>query len=471
MLEKVRKYIELHHMINVGERIVMGISGGADSVALFLILNELKGEYDLELFVVHINHGIRKEANGDADYVAALCKQYQVPFYLYEADVKSLAREQGKSEEEMGREYRYQCFYEIMEKEHADKLAVAHHMGDRAETVLFHLVRGTDLSGAIGIRPVNDKIIRPLLECQKEELTGWLEERQIMWKEDITNGDNSYTRNKIRNQVLPLLTEVNGQAVKHIAEYADCMTEYEAFFQKAVQQYIEEQVVFKEERSSCHTNVITLLSQEKILGAAVLYEMLTKTAGQKKDISKDHILSIYALLGKQSGKRVDLPYQVEAKISYEKLIIRKCSKQEDFFSWKREVPLEELRRKKEQITLNLPYSGRLTVKIYPNDNQICKNNYTKYFDCDKIKDTLFLRTVESADYMVINEHGNRKKLSRYFIDERIPSAMRRTKIVAAIGNEVLWVLGNRRCENYKIDENTKYILALTYEGEKNDISY
>lgn len=459
MLKKVREYVEFHHMIERGDRIVIGLSGGADSVALFLLLNELKDEYKLKLFAAHINHGIRAEAECDAAYARTLCEQFQVPFYLFEADIPSMAKMQGKSEEEMGRDYRYQCFYEILEKEQANKIAVAHHMDDRAETVLFHLSRGTDLSGMSGIRPINGKIIRPLLNCRKEELVAFLTEQNVEWKEDVTNQDNDYSRNKIRNQVLPQLLEVNEQAVKHITEFADHAAEYEAFFQKVVAKYMDENVVH--EKECAKTEIEKLLTQDRILATAVIYKMMVGVCGAKKDIVREHILSVYDLLGKQTGKRVDLPYRMEAEISYGKLIIRKCLQNKPLF-WKKEIALEDI---KNGMVIDLPFGGRLTLEIRESMPDLCRNHYTNAFDCATIEDTLCLRTAETTDYLVINENGSRKKLSRHFIDEKVPAEERKKKLVAAIGHEVLWVIGGRRCENYKINENTKSVLILTYGGE------
>lgn len=471
MLNRVRKYMELHHMIDVGDRIVVGLSGGADSVALFLLLNELKEEWKLELFAVHINHGIREEASCDADYAKALCEQFHVPFYLYEKDIKATAKLQGKSEEEAGRDYRYQCFFEVMDKEQADKIAVAHHMDDRAETVLFHLARGTDLSGMAGIRPINGNIIRPLLNCRKEELIAWLTEKNIEWKEDVTNQDNIYSRNKLRNQVLPLLTDINEQAVKHITEFADSISEYETFFHNVSSKYIDKNVTFS--KDCAWTPIDNLSSQEKILSMTVIYEMMAYVCAEKRNLSREHILSVYELLGKQTGKKVDLPYQMQAEISYERLVIRKCfPKEEDIFEWRKEVSLKELKKDKEkQYQIELPFGGSMTVEIRSNTKEFNKNNYTKFFDCDKIGDTLCLRTIEQEDYLIINENGNRKKLSRYLIDQKIPSIERKKKLVVAIDHEVLWMIGARRCENYKVNDNTESVLVLTYGGKDDEISY
>ena len=286
MLDKVREDIINYHMLEKGDRVVLGVSGGADSVSLFLALNELKNELGIQMVVVHVNHGIRgSEAAEDAKYVEQLCQKYEIPFYLFEEDIPAFAKKEKMTEEEAGRVYRYRCFWEVVEKEKADKLAVAHHMGDQAETVLFHLVRGTDLAGVTGMKPINGKIIRPLLSCRKEEIPAWLEEKGIAWREDQTNTDNHYTRNKLRNQVLPLLQEINEGSIGHICAFARQMSAYEKFFQQEVEKYVSQWVEFftegDDEKRVGKTNRENLFNQELVLGKAVIYRYCASKAERK----------------------------------------------------------------------------------------------------------------------------------------------------------------------------------------------
>lgn len=482
MLQKVKKYIQSSCMIENGDGIVVGVSGGVDSVALLLVLQEMKKEWDLQLYAVHINHGIRPEASGDAEYVKSLCGQLTVPFYLFEADIPAMAQEQGATEEEMGRIYRYQCFRSVMEQVGAKKIAVAHHMDDQAETLLFHLARGSRLAGVEGMHPMTaNGIIRPLLVCRKTELVDWLTERSVSWKEDVTNTDNAYARNKIRNRVLPVLEEVNARAVVHMTEFAEEMAAYRTYFQKAVDIYVGDHVCFKKNGElECDRN--HLLQQELILIKAVIYEMLTAVSGQKKDIGNVHVQAVYELLLKQSGRKLSLPYGVKAEISYEKLIIRKSLEETDNVMEKiclYEVAFFPLACAKDGgCEFELPGMGILHVSVFERNNCLqkdwnvlveearnSKNNYTKYFECDTIKDTLCIRFPRQEDYLIISEMGSRKKLSRYFIDEKIPAGQRNHIFVLAEKENVLWVLGKRRCEKYKVTAQSNIIMKVTYKGE------
>lgn len=511
MDRKVQRYIRENGMLKKGDKLVLGVSGGADSVCLLMLLKDLQEEYGLSLYVVHVNHGIRTDAGKDADYVRKLCEAYEVPFYLFEEDIPRQSREWGMSEEETGRKIRYRCFWQVAQKTGADKIATAHHLGDQAETVLFHLIRGTDLSGMAGIRPVTEWedetkptaeaegkkiVIRPLLCVTKDEIMEYLKKQSISWQEDITNQDIVYMRNKLRNQILPQLFEINERAVEHIAQFAQCAREQQAFFDKTVQRYLAEYVtkyegaehgkdksgaVFYQENKVADymTNRKQLLSQEPLLSKAVIYEMLIGVCGSRQNLTKKHVAAVYGLLNGQSGQKIDLPYGTEAKISYENLIIRKCSKvdNEPVF-YKQRIAIGK------DMSISLPDGRVLVVKSVKRENVSekewenlrnkavnQKNNYTKLFDCDTIKDTLYARKPEKEDYFIINEAGNRKRLSRYFIDCKIPEEVRRESIVVAMDHEVLWLVCGRRCENHKIKDSTKQILVISYEGENNGESY
>lgn len=496
MLRKIKRFIEENSMIERGEKLVLGVSGGADSVCLLLLLKCLQNEYNLKLYVVHINHGIRAEAALDADYVKKLCEEYGVPFYLFEENIPAMSKKMGMSEEEAGRTFRYKAFLEVGDKVGACKIVTAHHLADQAETVLFHLIRGTNLAGMAGIRPVSEwrqdgttdseksgriKLIRPLLCVTKEEIIDYLHSENVSWREDATNQDDAYMRNRLRNRILPMLCEINDGALEHIAEFARCAAKHQAYFDKAVQKYMTEHVRNSQESGEeiCMTNREQLLVQDEVLAKAVIYEMIAGVCGGKKDLTKEHVQAVFDLAGRQSGRRITLPYGIEAKNRYESLIIRKCSKVKEEFVW---TPQQIDIGKK--MNISLPDEKVLTIAtIYKNDvsqkewenlqNKAVnsKNIYTKLFDCGTINDTLYVRKPESEDYFVMNEKGNRKKLSRYFIDRKIPEEVRRNSIVVARGHEVLWLIGERRCENYKIQDDTEQIIMISCEGENDGQAY
>ena len=202
MREKVRAFMEQYHMVMAGERVLLGLSGGADSVCLFHLLRELQEPLGFSLLAVHVNHNLRgAEAGRDAAFAENLCREYDVPFYLYSCPVEKIAKEKHLSTEEAGRVARQEVFAACAKEQGAVKIALAHHQDDVAETMLHHLARGTSLAGLASLRPVRGNVIRPLLCVGRKEIRQELESRKCSWCEDSTNAEDAYTRNGIRHHV------------------------------------------------------------------------------------------------------------------------------------------------------------------------------------------------------------------------------------------------------------------------------
>lgn len=488
MINKVRKYIFENHMLDKGDRIVLGVSGGADSVALLMTLCVLQKEWELDLNVIHVHHGIRTEADEDVVFVEQLCRSLGVACHVFYEDVPALAAQQKMSEEEMGRKCRYMHFTEVARETGSTKIAVAHHMDDQAETVLFHLSRGTDLAGMRGMLPVSMMeqeeeitLIRPLLCCRKEEITTYLTTQQVTWREDVTNQKNQYARNRIRNLVIPQLTTVNERAVSHIANFAAQAAAYEKFFDNQVKRYVEEHVRMEDE-SRIYIDRNRLSEEEPVFIQGILYELLCQISGRKKDITAVHVQAVYDLLKKQSGRAVSLPYGMEAKVSYENLIIGKCSVKREWedevyavWNW-RELIEQEYRVEAGKGILSAKVTDFAKLdphkrEIFLNNIRNSKNNYTKYFGCDTIKNTLCIRKPKPDDYLIVDRAGNHKRLSRYFIDAKIPMEDRTDWPLVTEEDSVLWVIGRRRAEVFPVCMDTQYILELRYEGVSDELSY
>ena len=240
MISKVFAFMEEYRMIEEGDLVVVGVSGGADSLCLLMMLLEYRKIKKFFPAVVHVNHGLRKEAYEEAEYVKNICDEKGIPFYLVEEDVKKTVKEKKVSEEEAGRMIRYRAFEEALQyfdrKEIREKkIAVAHHGQDQAETLLFHLFRGTGIYGMAGIMPKREQIIRPLLCLQREEIEAYLRQRKIQWCNDKTNEEDHYTRNKIRHHILSYAAEhINIRSAEHVAKAAMQMVE--------LREYLEEEV-------------------------------------------------------------------------------------------------------------------------------------------------------------------------------------------------------------------------------------
>lgn len=460
MLYKVIAYVKENQLIEKKDRIVVGVSGGADSVCLFSVLLELQREYELELFVVHIHHGIRgEEADRDEAFVRKLAEQKEVPYFPVWREVPALAGEWGMTEEEAGRRARYEAFSDVLERVGGNKIAVAHNRNDCAETVLFQLLRGSGLKGLCGIPPKREQIIRPLLCVEREEIEAYLKERGQKFCTDRTNLEFAYTRNKIRLSLLPAAEkEINQRAVEHIARTAELLREVEAYVRKNAQLFYDEIVI--EKNGQYFMRIAKLEEQDIVIQRELIKLVLYKSAGGAKDIEAKHIESVRLLMKNQSGKRVNLPYRIVVWREYEFLVfaVRKDGQGK---AMKKEGYCYELIPDR---TYRIEEAGwEVCLELLEKSKkcgEIPQNTCVKWFDYDKIENGIRLRSRRNGDYLQINAGGGRKKLKDYFIDKKIPREERENIALLADGSHIVWILGDRISERYKLTEATQRILKV-----------
>ena len=322
MLDKVRELITKENLIKYGDHIVIGLSGGADSVCLFRVLVSLREEYNLTLYAVHVNHGIRgKEADDDEAFSAALAESFGVEFRSFHYPVKELAVQWKMTEEEAGRTVRYRVFEEMKREKNADSIAVAHHQNDQAETVLFRMCRGTGMRGMRGILAKRDDIIRPLLCVSRDEIEDYLEDISQEYCSDHTNEDTDYNRNRIRNLILPELENINDRVVEHIYEMTVQVKDIYEWFESECDRYFDQYV--EEEENGLRIKAESLLELPKPVKSEIIRKMIGSLTRSLKDIENRHITGIYDLTGMESGKSIRLPYELGACREYEYIRIYK----------------------------------------------------------------------------------------------------------------------------------------------------
>ena len=480
--------IQEYEMIKKNERIVIGTSGGADSVCLLFLMKKLSDETGLDITAVHVNHMIRgKEAWRDENFVKELCRQLKVRCVTVKADVPYIARQRGIGLEEAGRIVRYRAFEMTLERlcksgpYTGGKAAVAHHRDDNVETVLHNMIRGTDIKGLTGIHPVSERgkltIIRPLLGVGKEEIREFLDMNGLPCVEDSTNVQEDYTRNRIRNSVIPIMNEINVKASDHINDLSRMLLKVSEFYDKNVEYAMETVVDMRDEAPAI--NVEKLIFLDKALRSGVVYNTIGAVAGTKKDIGRVHVEGVLSLAEKQTGRRMELPYGLEAVRSYSNIIIRKINTGPSYdradiegapimgLDAQFSISLKSIEEGKKVFTL--ADGSRLSFEITPvndfnRDMLTGKNEYTKAFDCDKIKGTLILGRPQKDDK--IRFSGGTKTLKKFFVDEKIPQEMREEIPVLKDMEGVLWVMGYRIGEQYKIRKDTKKALIVSvYGGE------
>lgn len=450
MYQRFVKFVEENKMISHNDKIVVGVSGGADSVCLLSLLCKYREKKPFDITVAHINHQIREEAKEDAEFVKNLCQKYELPFVLKEYPVEKIAKEKGMSTEEAGRYVRYQAFFEVLGNENG-KIAVAHNKNDVAETVLFHLFRGSSSSGLKGICPKNDKVIRPILCFGREEIEAYLEENHLKYCIDKTNLTDDYTRNKIRNYILPYVeAEIVKGSISHIYQAADSLRQQEEYLSECVQQSYDSVITENQDITRCEIDKKQFDALPIFLKKRVLYLALERLAGSKKDITSKHIEVLLSLFPKSGMKTADLPYQLLAKTEYDKVILSKKEKREE----------------KEKLLCSLDKAQGFTFRVFSATMPVTvfEKPYTKWFDYDKINGTLMLRTRQEGDFLMVQNGQHKKSLKRFFIDEKIPADVRDTMMLLADGSHIVWVVGKRISEYYKVSDTTKNILEVKYEG-------
>lgn len=494
MKKKVWEYVEKFHMIEPGDDVLVACSGGADSLALLLFLWEQSRCLDFRIKAVHVEHGIRGgESLSDAEFVRHFCEKRQIPCAVISVDAVSYARDKHLGLEEAARILRYSVLEEealrlrgdgIQPKYSSDtevkptvKIALAHHQEDNAETILFQLVRGSGLLGMCGIAPVRQEgnlcYIRPFLCCSRGEIEQYLSDAGESFCVDSTNGDQGYSRNRIRSQIIPQLQEINHRAVEHMNRTASQLTEVWDYLNCETRRVLEEQVT--RTQKGAFISASYLQSIHPCLQHAVVMELLAEVAGRRKDLTATHVQSALDLMSGQSGRRVFLPYQVTVTLEYDRLIFSRGEREENGICM--EIPgkfLGSLRENGDNREVLLGTKGeRLILQVLPYSGmreEIEKKTYTKTFDYDMIKFGFCVRNRREGDYLVLDCHGHRKKLSNYFIDEKIPASQRDSCVLLTRGSEIFWHVGGRIGENYKVTDDTRWILKITYcGGEKNGL--
>ena len=464
---KVQAFVEKHHMLSPGDRVIAGISGGADSVCLLFVLLQLSKELAFKVHVVHVNHGIRAEAGEDAAYVQTLCRQYDLPFTLVEADVRTRADREKRSEEETGRLVRYEAFEKVCAQVGGTKIAVAHNANDQAETMLFHLFRGSGLTGLCGIRPVREQIIRPLLCVERGEIEDFLQQKGMSYCIDKTNEEDTYTRNRIRHHILPYAREwVSEGAISHMTNTAQLLQETEDFVKQVTQVAYDKCVtsVGRETDQGLQLQIPEALTYPPLIRKYLILSVLEECIPARKDVTARHVNAVVSFLENPGNRCLSLPGGFVARREYDRLIVERDPVGQELPGQAWTIDPADTGE------IGIPGLGALEFQVFDRKflEDIPQNQYTKWFDYDKIKESLTLRTRKEGDYLTIDRGLSRKSLQDYMVNEKIPRQVRDQVWLLADGQHILWVIGYRISQAYKVSEETKRILQVQLRGGHED---
>lgn len=482
--EKAEALIRKYNMIEKDDVVIAGVSGGADSVCLLFVLCALRETYDFSVRVCHVNHGLRgADADADERFVEALCRELKVPCRVFRRDVELIARKRKQSTEEAGRTVRREAFETMCREEGGTRIASAHHSNDNAETILLNLARGTGLKGLCGIRPVYGKWIRPLLGVSREEIESALVQEKIPWRQDLSNEEDVYTRNRIRHHILPALQEqVNPETARHLNELSCQAQEIWDYVERGVDEAWERCIVSPPGKTEAFTvRELPFRKEMPAVQKQLLHRSICRAAGRSRDVEAVHVSALLDLFGRQPGRQISLPYGVTAYRTYDGVALEKTVPEET----KRENAAGE----EEDLCIPLRIPGETRVPgtsfrilcrvrergenepdlysgMEKGQAEILQKSYTKCFDYDIIKHTVSVRKRRAGDYLVINRDGGRQKLKAYFINQKVPRRDRDQKFLIADGSHIMWIPGMRMSAYYQIGKETKRILEITITEEK-----
>ena len=446
LVRSVLEYIRRNGLITENSRVITGISGGIDSVCLFYVLSELKETLGFELCAVHVEHGIRGESSRrDEEFVRELCEREGVPLRIYHERALDYARRNSLSVEEAARLLRYRDFEDALSEMKADRIALAHHKNDQAETFLFNLIRGSSLKGLTAMAPVRDRIIRPLLDCTRREIEEYVAAEGLSYVTDETNLDETYSRNRIRMTVIPELEKVGSMTVSHIFRAAETIREADDLISGAADELYTKAVTLKGQGRVYTVDIKIFAGNAHILKCYVIKRIIKELCGKWKDVSSVNIEDVLTLADRQSGRRAELPYGITALRSGDGILI---GRREDIEG--RESGAER--------------RVWLRVTEYEASMGFSEKNYTKLIDYDKIRFGLCIRTRRQGDRIAVGPGLCEQSLKKFFINEKIPVNERDKVLLVADGCDIVWVIGKRLSEKYKLDGGSRRAVIIKATG-------
>ena len=441
-LGKIRKTVDSFGMLSPGDVVVAGVSGGSDSMALLFALWDLREFYpDTDVVVSHVNHGLRgAESDEDAEFVREAARQLDFSFECVRVDTETFRKKRGLSLEDAARELRYSFFNDILAKHSAHKIATAHTLNDQAETVIMRLIRGSGSQGLAGIRPSVGSIIRPLINVTKLEAREYLQSKGVSWREDSTNRSDEFLRNRIRNELVPLLENYN-PAVEQVLSRVAAVCAAEADFISAegekrfgkIARVVEGDVLGDTEK---------LLREPPAIRFSVMRKSILAVKGNLNSVSAKHLFSIDEVVRSgDSSAEVDLPGGVVFHAGHGVFFF---TREENFHGF---PPTEIKSHGTHQVSPDLEVTVELT-----DDVSLWGAADVGYFSPEKVGFPITLRSFSEGDRFVPLGMRGAKKLKDFFIDEKIPRFLRKKVPVFETQDGIIWVGGLRTDNRFKADK-------------------
>jgi tRNA(Ile)-lysidine synthase len=452
-VKKVEKTIQHYRMLREGDKVLVAVSGGPDSVALLHALNLLKDKFKIKLIVGHINHQLRaSESDKDEEFVKALSEKLNLRFLSKSIEVRKTAQKKKMSIEDCARILRYSALESVANKMKADKVGLGHNLNDQAETILLRLIRGSGPLGLCGIPAIRGKFIRPLIQTKREEIESFLKENLWEWRVDWSNFNMDYLRNRVRLKLLSLIKkDFNPNIVEVLARTAQLLTEekdyltgqIEKAFRDAVSSQSDEKIVL---------DLKKLIGYDIYLKTNVIRLAFNRLSGGM-DFPSFSIVqrAIHLLEERKAGKRVELGKNIWVEVSSDALIVYESKKPAKAHSVKLPGKLEIDNLKLKSEVIQRP---KLPKKIKSNSPWIA------YLDWDKLSSPFGLRHRKNKDWFMPLGLGGSKTLADFLIDLKVPRMERDEIFLLTSKNRIAWVIGQRIDDRFKVNSNTKEVLKI-----------
>lgn len=442
-MKSCEQNIFCNNLFEKGDKVGVGCSGGSDSIALLHFLAKNQEKFGIEISVIHVDHKIRENSEKDCEFVKEFAQSQGLNFYEFKVDVPKLAKEEGQSLETCAREARYKVFDALIERRVVNKIALAHHKNDQAETILMHIFRGSGLAGAKGMEAVNGHYVRPLLDTSKEEIFSYLKKNKLKFVEDYTNADNNYSRNYLRNVIMKDIVSKWPGAIDSIVNFGKSASEDDEYINN---QIFQDAVLFEENLAKIPTSYF-VYSQSII--ARIVFKAL-KGLGVNKDIERKHIALISKLaLNGDNGNKLSLPFGFVAVKEYDYLTIHKTMSLDENFQ-----------RAFKSGEYEFTGWGRLIVKKVRKGELRIDDKNSLFIDYAKLPKESVWRFRKEGD-VFCKFGGGIKKLKNFLIDKKVPARLRDSLPVLACGNEIYVVGGIEISDKVKLDENSKNIYQIS----------
>lgn len=446
LIKKIKNFISENSLINENDRILVGLSGGPDSIFLLYILHNY---FNNQLIIAHINHKLRGiDSDLDEKFIRTISQKLKIPLYVIREDVEKLSNENKKSIEEVGRDVRFSFFNKILKVENFNKIALGHNLDDNVETILINFIKGSGMKGLIGIPEKRDNIIHPIINIKKEEILKYLEENNIEYRIDKTNFETDYLRNKVRNYLLPIIEkEFNKNFKEKILALSNILKVEDKFLDDLVENIKND--ILKFEDDFVKIDLKKLQNLHLSLKRRLIRKVIDHFNKDLREYPLDHIDKVISLENKKTGKEIELPLNLIAVKDKNNIII----KRRDF-----EIP---------DFYIEIPDIGsyqeigmKIELSLVEKISKV-KDSFISFFDYDKIELPLKIRKPMFGEKFKPLGLKKEKKIQDFFVDSGIPKSVRwNLPVLLDKKDDILWIVGVRISNDYKVTNLTNRVICI-----------